>query len=151
MNIKDFARLSGVKESTIRARINDIKGHYYEDGEILFTEGSRYPFANRLKVKDSKDRYYAVLLATSRNKYIDEKRLNISRKSFNVIIDELIKAGLLVDNGTNNEYGANAYDLSFNCVQEIDFSKSKKQVIIEISKILGRLAIESIPILLSSQ
>lgn len=136
MRIEDLAKHARVKPDTIKRRLDEILGWTKSDDEIRFIKGTRYPYEkNKVSLKDAYDRYYAVLKATSRNRFIDHHYLNISQESFDVLINELVRINYLIENNTHNPYGANAYDLSFEAANVV--KKAKYLVLKEIASLLS--------------
>ena len=55
-------------------------------------------------------RYIALLDATYSDRYIDYTNLKMEKPAFDSMIDDLLQAGYLKDNGSNNQFGANRYN-----------------------------------------
>lgn len=139
MNQAELSRLAGVKEETVIRRLSDIRGWKKVDGDIIFLKGTRYPYEkNRVKLKDTLDKYYAILKATNRNRYIDHNYLNVTEDVFSLMTEELVKMGYLQKNNSNNPYGANSYEMTFLSSKII--KKSKLAIIREMREVISDLA-----------
>lgn len=122
MTIEEFSEECGIKVKSIRKRIDEIKGISHVDGVIVILEGSRYPYNLRRSRIDTRLKKMNVLLnATDHNRYIDEKTLHMSKNSFKTMVEELVRAKLLISNGSNNSFGVNMYDVS------LAYSECKKR------------------------
>jgi len=114
MTISDLADYSGVTEKRIRENLGGIQGCIKSQDDIVFAEGTRFPYnMGNYKLNNRGKRYCALLSATCRCQYIDHKMLKIPKTSFIAMLEELKNAGYLQDNGTGNLFGANRYDTTF--------------------------------------
>jgi len=113
MTIEGFARECDLGVKTIKKNILRIKGVTVTNGEVIIPEGSRYSYnLGNSKLNTRERKLHALLKATNNYRYIDNEMLGISSDSFSTMINELIQAGLLIENGSSNPYGANKYDVS---------------------------------------
>lgn len=125
MSIAEFLNIYGIKETTVKKRINDIPGLEYCNGEYRIIEGTRYPYnIGRSKLKDQEDKIYILLKATSENKYIDHNKLKLQKRQFTRLLTELEHKNLIEKNGINNPYGANAYDITYEGTNVLRLSKN---------------------------
>ena len=132
MTIEEFAKESNLRIKTIKKNILRIKGITITNGEVIIPEGSRYPYNLGNSKLDTRERKLRALLeATNHYRYIDNEMLRISSDSFSTIINELIQAGLLIENGCSNPYGANRFDVS---MAYSDYSRK------ELMKVLNSIA-----------
>lgn len=139
ISLEVFANRYNKKEETVKRNISKIPGAIKKENIDYFCDSARYPYSLRNnKMKTSADRRYLLLLATSKFEYIDEKMLKMSKCSFNTMIKELIEKGLLVENGSNNKNGANAYDCS-SLAEEI-LQKNRVKAMEELGKVLASIA-----------
>ena len=139
MTIEEFLIISDVKESTIHKRKKEIPGLTYINGEYKIIDGTRYPYnLGNSKLKEQEDKILALLKATSRNRYIDHKMLKLQKKQFERLLNELERNGYIEENGTNNPFGANAYDLTFKGAELVQLSRNK--ALRTLSEIAGRFA-----------
>ena len=139
ISIEEFARIAGVKESTIRKNKNKIPGLSYDKGTYNIIDGTRYPCdLHRYKIKDSSDRRYLLLKAISEYKYISHLDLGLYHPQFVEMLRELLDAGLIQPNNMENYYGANFYD----CTREGDelLRQQKNSAINEISNLIATAA-----------
>ncbi len=108
---QDFVLNSGVKESTVKRRANDIPGLSKNGSGFTVISGTRYPFnIGNHNIKDSGGKRYTLLKAISLYGYISHRELRIEPAQFQAMLGDLIAAGLIRENGLCNTYGANAYD-----------------------------------------
>lgn len=131
MTISELAAISGVKESSVRRSIDRIAGTVVDNkGNVTIPAGSRYPYdVHRYKFDTIEKRRLALLDATYHFRYVDHTALHMSAESFETMLAELLCAGYLQPNGSNNEFGANQYDttLEYERIREMtQFSKMKK-------------------------
>ena len=120
MTIEEVARNSNVKVKTVKNKIESIKGI-----TVDIIPGTRYPYnLGSTSLKTREDKEVALMTATCRSRYIDNEMLNMEQESFACLISELCTKGLLQENGTNNPYGANAYDVT---IDAGSFLRAKKQ------------------------
>ena len=139
MTIEEFLIISDVKERTIHKHKNDIPGLTYINGKYKIIDGTRYPYnLGNSKLKDQSDKILALLKATSRNRYIDHRKLKLQKKQFERLLNELERNSYIEENGTNNPYGANAYDLTFEGTQLMNLSKNA--AVKKLSELAGRFA-----------
>ena len=111
MTIEDLARQSGLKVSTVERELNKVKGIERDGKKYIIPEGSRFPYKRgNLKLDNQGKRQYAFLKATSSYRYIDHEMLDMPKNSFDAMIQDLLKAGLIVCNGSSNTWGGNKYD-----------------------------------------
>ena len=111
ISMEEFAKTSGVKESTIKKRYQDIPGITKEGISFTILSGTRYPCdKRRIKPKDSGDRRYLLLRTISDYRYISHEHLMLEEKQFDEMLAEFLQAGLIKKNGLCNSFGANAYD-----------------------------------------
>lgn len=76
-----------------------------------------------------------MLKATDAMRYVDNDLLCMSEESFATMIEDLLSIGMIRKNGSNNPYGANAYDVTDVYGQFIRENKNKKFE--EAAKCLG--------------
>jgi hypothetical protein len=112
ITFEEFVNISKVKENTVIKRYKEIPGIEKTDKGFVVLSGTRYPFDKRMLrgAKNSESKRYYLLKAISEYKYISEKELGLEKIQFNNMLDELLRANLIKENGTNNIYGANRYD-----------------------------------------
>ena len=140
MTITDLAKYSNINERRIREHFKEIKGFTEDDGEIRFPEGSRYPFdLHRYKLTDINKRRCALLDATCKFMYIDSAMLGLPEESFAAMLEELVRAGFLRYNGSDNKYGANAFDTT------IEYEAFKNEKIDKRMKRIEEAVVRAIP------
>lgn len=111
MTVEELAKISQISEKTVRKRYAEVKGADNSGSDIVFPEGSRFPFdIHRYKMNNMSKRTDALLKAVFRFMYIDAYMLSMTEESFQSLIEELLNADLLNKNGSKNNYGANCYD-----------------------------------------
>ncbi len=139
ISVQAFANRYNLKTDTVKKNINRIAGIKLIDNEYLIPDSSRYPYnigRNKLATRDEK--CYVLLKATSQSRYVDETMLKMSTASFNTLITELVKKGLLQKNSSNNPHGANRYDTTL--LADETLKNSKKKAMTEIANILAGAA-----------
>jgi len=112
LTVDKLAEQSDLKRGTIIQNFDRIPGGFMKDGVRLFPEGTRYPLEKTYRVKDAVDRYYVILLALSKNRYVDEKYLKVSEESFETYLAELLENKLIRKRKTDNTLGTNGYELT---------------------------------------
>ena len=126
MTIEELADFNGIEVATVKKRLGQIPGVELIDGEYVIPDGSRYPYdAHRYKFNDIDKRRRALLDAISKFKYVDSKTLKMTEESFVVMLEELEKAGYIMNNGSSNEYGANKYDTTLLYAQDVELNPKK--------------------------
>lgn len=111
VSLEQFSRISGVKLETVKRKWKMIPGISLEDGTYRVIEGTRYPFSFRgYKIKTHEQKRWVLLTAISRYKYIDDTMLGLYPQQFKDMLRDLVSAGLIIENGLSNYFGANAYD-----------------------------------------
>ena len=136
MTIYDLANISHVTERTIRKNITNIKGISTFTPNITFIPGTRYIYnVRKTKLDTTEKRKLTLLKATDAMRYVDNDMLCMSEESFATMIDSLLTVGMIRKNGSNNPYGANAYDVTDVYGQFIRENKNKKFE--EAAKCLG--------------
>jgi hypothetical protein len=134
-----FAKRYGYKEETIKKNIDKISGAKKENYEYLIPDSARYPYnVGRTSIKTRDDKRYILLKATSLNFYIDEKMIGMSKASFTALIKELIQYGFLLENGSGDKHGVNAYDTTL--YADNILKQRKKQAVLEIAKAIAAVA-----------
>lgn len=139
INMEEFAKKSGVKESTIKKRYKDIPGISKEGSSFTILSGTRYPCdKRRINPKDSGNRRYLLLRTISDYRYISHEHLMLEEKQFNDMLAELLQAGLIKKNGLCNSFGANAFDCT---AKGDDLLKKQKNDVIHYLTLLGAEAL----------
>ena len=139
ITIEEFVIIAGVKQSTIKKNAKRIPGLNYINGEFHIIDGPRYPGNyKKYKLTNSEKRRYVLLKAISEYKYIDHLSLQVYREQFRDLLQELLDAGLIRENGMPNHYGANAYD----CTRKGDeiIKRKQNEAIKEISELVSNSA-----------
>ena len=139
ITIEEFVIIAGVKQSTIKKNAKRIPGLNYINGEFHIIDGTRYPGNyKKYKLTNSEKRRYVLLKAISEYKYIDHLSLQVYREQFRDLLQELLDAGLIRENGMPNHYGANAYD----CTRKGDeiIKRKQNEAIKEISELVSTSA-----------
>lgn len=143
MTLSEFAHISNKKEKTIRKNKAKIPGVEEVDGELIFPAGTRYPYNLRgTRLDSTKKRIVTLLKATSREEYIDHTMLRMEKVRFDSMTDELLREGYLKENGTNNPYGANRYDVKRKYTDNRDAIEKKDSSI--TAKICANLGVITI-------
>ena len=115
MTVSEMANISDIKEKQVRKRWRDIPGATIENGVITFPEGSRYPYPKRkrnFQKRGQIKRYKLILEATEAQRFVDHTYLQMTENSFQDILNDLVRAELLEENGSQNPYGANKYKVT---------------------------------------
>lgn len=129
ISIDEFLNIAGVKLSTVKRNSGKIPGLKYENGEFNILKGTRYPGDfHRYKLTNSAERRYVLLKAISEYKYIDCSVLRIYQEQFVTLLEELLAAGLISENGLPNHYGANAYDCTKAGDEVLELAKKSESV-----------------------
>jgi len=131
-----FLNVANKRESTVYRRRNDIPGLTYQDGRYAILEGTRYPCdLHRYQISDSADKRYVLLKTISKNEYICANDLGLYERQFRELLNDLLMAGLIRENGVSNQYGANGYD----CTPEGDelLESKKGQAKKRIAELIG--------------
>lgn len=114
MTLKEFCSRSRKTEKTILNRYQKNRSQFpgvkYEKGKWTIPDGTRFPYDRRHLAKTSKDKRYHLLKAIDLYQYIDADMIQLPQESFDVLLSDLITAGLIQENGSTNSYGANKYD-----------------------------------------
>ena len=140
ISISEFAERNDMSVESIKRNFNKIPGAEIIDDEYWILESSRYPFnVGNTKLDRRENKQYVLLKATSQFKYIDEKMLKMPKASFETLIKELIKCGLLQKNHSNNPYGANNYDTTAKAEEVL--SKRKNKAIEMIEDIMAKAVV----------
>lgn len=128
MTIRELAEISGVKEASVKRNIQKIAGTVIDDdGNVTIPAGSRYPYdAHRYKFDTIGKRRVALLDATYHVRYIDHISLHMTAESFQAMLTELLCAGYLRINGSNNKHGANQYDTTLKYEKVRDMTQDSK-------------------------
>lgn len=141
MTIRELAAISDVKEASVMRNLRKVAGATIDDeGNMTIPEGSRYPYdAHRYKFDTIGKRRVALLDATYHFRYVDHTALHMSVESFKTMITELLNAGYLQANGSNNEFGANRYDttLEYERIREMSQISKMKNIADAISSAAG--------------
>ncbi len=133
VSIDTFAKRYGLKSNTVKKNIDKVVGAYYKDGVYYIPDSCRYPYnLKNIKFKSRNDRKYVILRATSENKFVDNNTVGVSKKSFDLMIGELIRDQLLQYNGTNDKNGANSYDVTDYADRVIKEKNNKSSIINEL-------------------
>ena len=135
MTLSEFSTYSNISEKAILKRLFDIKGCRLIDGELTFPSGTRYPCDKNLKISEPFDRYYAILFAISRERYIDNVYLKISKETFKNMLSELVEYGYIKSIEVENTFGANGYCLTMAGTEKLQSNKNK--LVKELAKLLG--------------
>ena len=139
ISMEEFAKKSGIKESTIKKRYKDIPGIAKEGSSFTILSGTRYPCdKRRIKPKDSGDRRYLLLRTISDYRYISHEHLMLEEKQFIDMLEEFLQAGLIKKNGLCNSFGANAFDCT---VKGDALLKKQKKDVIHYLTLLGAEAL----------
>lgn len=140
ISIDEFLTIAGVKLSTVKRKSKEIPGLIYENGEFDILKGTRYPGDfHRYKLRNSAERRYVLLKAISEYKYIDHSKLRVYQEQFESLLKELLAAGLIVENGLPNHFGANAYDCTKKGDEILKMDK-KTERIRQISELVSSTA-----------
>ena len=143
ISVKDFAKRYNIKEKTVKKRLDSIPGIVVEGGLYFIKDSARYPADKRwFKASDSAGKRYELLKAISRYRYVDYKMLSVSRQSFNTMLNQLISAEIIEENGSNNSDGANSYDCTYKGDKLL--KEKKKEGIRLLSECLGIISGEII-------
>ena len=130
MTLSELAAISGLKEASVKQNLRKVAGTIVDnEGNVTIPEGSRYPYdAHRYKFDTIGKRRVALLDATYHFRYVDHTILHMPVESFKTMVTELLNAGYLQANGSNNEFGVNQYDttLEYERIREMtQFTKIK--------------------------
>ena len=140
ITLDDFVPIANVKKNTIIRRYKDIPGIEKTENGYRVLRGTRYPFqSGRFHITNIEDRYYVLLKALDRYKYIDSTMLGIYEESFNQMLSKLLKARLIENNMTGNPFGANSYDITLKGREIIKKKKAEaiRDVMCAISSVAG--------------
>ncbi len=111
ITVEEFLNNSGIEESTFNKNHKKIPGVVKCSEGYRILSGTRYPYNMRnTKLINSDDRRYTLLKAISTYKYISHDELRLEKRQFDDMLKDLIRSGLIRENGLSNHYGANAYD-----------------------------------------
>ena len=135
ISLKEFAERISVSEEWILRRQHEVPGIEKVGDEVRVRRGTRWPLKMNFKMDTAEEKRYVLLRAISEFKYIDAKMLKIEEKSFELMLREFLKTGIIAKNGTGNTYGANGFD----CTSKGDdiIKKRKSRAMEELSRIIG--------------
>lgn len=130
VSIEEFAKRYKLKINTVKKNFHLIKGAYIKENEYIIFDSCRYPyFKKHLNIKTRDDKKYVILRATYEYKYVDRFTVGMSQSSFKTMVNELKEKGYLIENGSGDTNGLNAYDVSDEVGQIIYEKKHKKHII----------------------
>ena len=139
INLEDFVKIAGVKKSTVIKNKDKIPGLYFENGEYIIIEGTRYICdLHRYKLNNSEKKRFVLLKTIGEYKYISHIELGLYMPQFEDMLRELLSAGLIRANNMANKFGANFYDITL-AGEEI-LRKKQLESIKEISDIVSESA-----------
>ena len=135
ITLEEFARHYNLKPATIKKNIERIPGVEYVDRKYRVLEGTRYFYVSRSEIKTQSDQIFVILKALDNRRFVDEEILNCTKNEFNNLLNQLQKEGLIEENSSQNQYGANGYSLT---LKGIEYSKmEKRQFMKYITEIAG--------------
>ncbi len=136
VSIEEFSNRYNLKPQTILKNYKKIRGIKMSRGELIILSSARYPYNMRnTHLKKREEKMYVLLKATREFYYIDSKMLKISEYSFNTMIKEMLNLGILIENNSGNNDGANAYDTT--TLTENFLNLSKRKAIKEMLSIMA--------------
>ncbi len=138
VDIETFASRYKIKVETVKKNINQIVGAKKDGKDYIIPDSARYPYRiGNTSIKTRDDKRYVLLKATSENKFVDEKLIGLSKASFNTLIQELLNQNLLIENGSEDKNGANAYDTS--SLADSLLRNGKRRAMVEIGKAVAEI------------
>lgn len=137
MTIEELANQAGVKVKQVKKRYKEIPGvTKNEDGSFAILDGTRYPARKPIRIETMHKKLRAMLLAIDKYKYIDAQALRISNNSLQLIINFALEKQWIQENGSENPYGTNKYDITFEGDRILRKRFSKREIE-EISAAIG--------------
>lgn len=137
MTIEELANQAGVKVKQVKKRYKEIPGvTKNEDGSFTILDGTRYPARKPNRIETMHKKLRAMLLAIDKYKYIDAQALRISNNSLQLIINFALEKQWIQENGSENPYGTNKYDITFEGDRILSKRFSKREIE-EISAAIG--------------